>query len=143
MRQLLVAALALAACSNPSSKGGPEAAGSGSAGSGSAAADPWSKPAPPKEPDTPERRQARAEAALERVNKILPEVAKLRALSSERTVPTRYQLPGEFRDFVRREIARELPPERSHNLSEALAHLGFLVKPLDIATVEEQAMTTQ
>src|SRR5262245_57859390 len=108
MRQLLVAALALAACSNPSSKGGQESAGSGSAGSGSAAgsavADPWSKPTPPKESDTPERRQACAERALERVNKILPEVGKLRALSSERTVPTRYQLPGEFRDFVRREI---------------------------------------
>ncbi|MGH9884372.1 MAG: hypothetical protein ACREBE_02515, partial [bacterium] len=28
-------------------------------------------------------------------------------------------------------------------LSAALAHLGFLAKPLDIATVEEQAMTTQ
>jgi hypothetical protein len=73
----------------------------------------------------------------------LPEVAKLRALSSDREVPTRYQLPAEFQAFVRREIARELPPERSHNLSAALAHLGFLVKPLDIATVEEQAMTTQ
>ena len=148
MRQLLVAALALAACSNSSSKGGQESAGSGSAaagsaGSGSAADDPWSKPTPPKEPDTPERRQARAERALERVNKIMPEVAKLRALASKRPVPTRYQLPGEFRDFVRREIARELPPERSHNLSAALAHLGFLARPLDIATVEEQAMTTQ
>jgi hypothetical protein len=150
MRQLLVAALALAACGNQSSKAGPEgsaggsgSAGSGGAGSASATADPWSAPTPPKEPDTPERRQARAERALQRVNKILPEVARLRALSSEREVPTRYQLPGEFRDFVRREIARELPPERSQNLSAALAHLGFLAKPIDIATVEEQAMTTQ
>jgi hypothetical protein len=159
MRQLLVVALALAACREPSRSqeaspgpsGSGAAAGSGSApvgsgsvaGSGSAPADPWNTPTPPRPPDTPERRQARADRALQRVNAILPEVAKLRGLSSAREVPTRYQPAAEFQAFVRREIARELPAERSRDLSAALAHLGFLVKPIDIAAVEEQAMTTQ
>lgn len=150
MRPLLVTALALAACRNasdappgPGAAGsGGRAAGSGSSGAGSAA-DPWSATSAPKPADTPATRQARAERALERVKSILPQVAKLRALTFEREVPTRYQLTSEFQGFVRREIARELPPERSRDLSAALAHLGFLGKPIDIATVEEQAMVTQ
>jgi hypothetical protein len=144
MRQLLVAALALAACrdrpatppSGPGSGGAAKAAGSGSA-----AVDPWSSPAKPA--DTPASRLERAEAALGRVATIKPEVAKLRGLSFDREVPTHYQPTGEFQAFVRREIAKELPPERSRDLSAALAHLGLLPRPIDLAQVEEQAMTTQ
>jgi hypothetical protein len=154
MRQLLAIALVLAACGRSASKPGGEAAGSaaGSAvaaaaaagGSGSAAAvDPWAEATAPRPPDTPELRQRRAEAALGRVSTIEPTVARLRQLSFDRPVPTRYQTPDEFRAYVRREIARELPAQRSHDLTAALAHLGFLAGTADLATVEEQAMTTQ
>ncbi|HEX8111824.1 MAG TPA: hypothetical protein VF516_29030, partial [Kofleriaceae bacterium] len=104
--------------------------------------DPWAAPPPPK-PATTESRQRRAEAALGRVAKIEPEVARLRHLAFERAVPTRYQKSDEFRAFVRREIAKELPAARSRDLTAALAHLGFLARPTDLAGVEEQAMTTQ
>ena len=96
-----------------------------------------------KGPDTPASRQQRAEAALARVARIKPEVAKLRALAFDREVPTKYQPAAEFQAFVHREIARELPPQRSRDLSAALAHIGLLARPVDLAQVEEQAMTTQ
>ncbi|HEY0992372.1 MAG TPA: hypothetical protein VGD80_35210 [Kofleriaceae bacterium] len=152
MRSHLALAVVLVACRNsseaPAQRGaagsaGSAASGSGSAASGSGSADPWAAQAAPRAPDTPETRKARAERALQRVATILPEVAKLRALTYDREVPRKYQLPAEFQAFVRREIARELPGERSRDLSAAFAHLGLLVKPIDIATVEEQAMTTQ
>jgi hypothetical protein len=131
------------ASSGAGSAGSAGSAGGGSAATaGSAAArDPWA--AAPKPPDTPESRQRRAEAALGRVAKIEPEVAVLRHLGFERAVPTRYQKPDEFRAFVRREIAKDLPPARSRDLTQALAHLGFLAHATDLAGVEEQAMTTQ
>jgi hypothetical protein len=162
MRHLLVAALTVAACRNASET--PRAAGSaGSAAAGSAgsrslaggsgsaaapaagsAADPWAtKPAPPRPPDTPETRKRRAEEALGRVATIKPEVAKIRKLAFRRDVPTSYQPAADFQAFVRREIAKELPAARSRNVSAAFAHLGFLATPVDIATVEEQALTTQ
>ena len=146
MRQLFVAALALAACRDTPAPARTPAgsAAVGSAGSGSAAADPWAaKPAPPKPPDTPETRKQRAEAALGRVATIMPTLAKLRELRFDREVPTKYQTTPEFQAFVRREIAKELPPQRSKDLAAAFAHLGLLTKPVDLATVEEQAMVTQ
>src|SRR5262249_12506042 len=125
--------------------GSGSAAGSaGSAASGSAAGsatDPWVARAPT--PDTPETRQQRAEAALGRVASIKPVVAKLRALSFERDVPTKYQSTADFQTFVHGEIAKELPGDRSRDLSAALLHLGFLAKPVDLATVEEHATITQ
>jgi len=152
MRLLWVVAVSLLACCGRSSgpreaagsAGSASASGSASApGSASAAADPWAASTAPRPPDTPEAQQRRAEAALGRVATIEPEVAKLRGLAFERAVPTRYQPPDEFRAFVRREIAKELPAARSRDLTAALAHLGFLTAPDDLATVEEQAMTTQ
>jgi hypothetical protein len=146
MRPLAVIALALAAsCDRSPARPAGSGSSAGSAGSGSAATeprDPWAAPPAPT-PETPESRQRRAEAALGRVAKIEPEVARLRHLAFERAVPTRYQKPDEFRAFVRREIARELPATRSRDLTAALAHLGFLARPTDLAGVEEQAMTTQ
>jgi hypothetical protein len=105
--------------------------------------DPWSASSAPKPPDTPAARRQRAEAALGRVATIEPEVARLRRLAFRRAVPTKYQTAEEFRTFVRREIAKELPGERSRDVSAAYAHLGFLTRAIDIAAVEEQAMTTQ
>jgi hypothetical protein len=158
MRQLLLAAVVLAAaCDNRRTAPSTEATGTGSAagsagaaGSASAAgsgtgsaADPWNAPSAPAEPDTPERRRKRAEAALGRVAKIKPVVEKLRALRFEHDVPTSYQPTADFQAAVRREIAKELPPERSRALSAALAHIGFFPKPIDLAAVQEQAMITQ
>lgn len=148
MRQLLVAALALAACrdtpapaSEPIGSPGSAAASSAAVLSGSAAVDPWA--AKPKPPETPATRKQRAEAALGRVATIMPTLARLRELRFDREVPTRYQTTPEFQAFVRREIAKELPPQRSKDLAAAFAHLGLLAKPIDIAAVEEQAMVTQ
>jgi hypothetical protein len=141
MRPLAVIALALAA-SCDRSPARPGGAGSGSAAGSAGASDPWAAPPAPV-PETAESRQRRAEAALGRVTRIEPEVARLRHLAFERAVPTRYQKPDEFRAFVRREIAKELPAARSRDLTAALAHLGFLARPTDLAAVEEQAMTTQ
>jgi hypothetical protein len=142
----LALALVLPACSrSPASRGqqgSGSAAGSGS-GSAAAAVDPWAEATAPRPPDTPELRQRRAEAALGRVTTIEPAVGRLRQLTFDHPVPTRYQKPDEFRAFVRREIARELPAPRSRDLTAALAHLGFLTRADDLATALEQAMTTQ
>ncbi|HEU4729496.1 MAG TPA: hypothetical protein VFT22_16460 [Kofleriaceae bacterium] len=159
MRQLLAAAaliaLNLAACRDspsqrPAPSGSGAAAGSsgsggsgGSGASGGSAVDPWAAASAPSPPDTPEARKKRAEAALGRVSTIEPEVARLRALAFTRSVPTRYQSAAEFRTFVRDEIAKDLPGGRSRDVSLAFAHLGLLARPVDLATVEEQAMTTQ
>jgi len=140
----LAVVLALAACGrSPAGRGAQGSGGSAGSAAGSAApVDPWAATAP-SPPDTPQARQRRAEAALGRVEKIEPAVAKLRQLAFDHPVPTRYQLADEFRAYVRREIARDLPPERSRDLTAALAHLGLLTSTADLATVEEQAMTTQ
>jgi hypothetical protein len=105
------------------------------------AADPWA--AADAAPDTPETRRKRAEAALGRVAAIKPKLAKLRGLAFDREVPTAYQTGAEFKDYVHRGIVKELPPDKSRDLSAAYAHLGLLAKPVDLAQVEEQAVTTQ
>lgn len=137
--------VALGACGRSGDHHGTgSAAPAGSGGPGSAAiADPWAASSAPRSPDTPQARRSRAEAALGRVAAIEPEVARLRRLAFERAVPTRYQTPDEFRAFVRREITKDLPVARSRDLSAAFAHLGLLARPTDLASVEEQAMTTQ
>lgn len=133
--RFLLAALLLTACQN--SPPSPKAAPAGSA------ADPWAASSKPKPPETPETRKARAEAALGRVASIQPTVAKLRGLSFDHPVPTRYQTTAEFQAFVRKEIAKELPGTRSQDISASYAHLGLLEKPLDLATTEEHALTSQ
>jgi len=143
IRSLVAAALVLAGCRDTPAARPASQGSAGSSGSGSAVVDPWAAKAAPKPPDTPESRRQRAEAALGRVAAIEPEVAKLRGLAFEHDVPTRYQTAAEFQAFVHREIAKELPPARSHNLAVALAHIGLLPKPIELAEVEEQAMTTQ
>jgi hypothetical protein len=119
--------------------------GSGSAGSGSAvASDPWlQKDAGPVAPETPEQRKKRAEAALARVEAIQPKLAKLRGLPFDHPVPTAYQTTDDFKAFLHREIARDLPPEKSQKLSAAYLHIGLLQKPIDLATAYEQTMASQ
>jgi len=147
MRALLVAALAVVGCHDkPAARPAGPVAGSQAAQDAApaeAVADPWDKPAAPKPPDGPEARQRRADAALARVATIGPAVAKLRGLAFLHEVPTRYQQAAEFQAFVHREVTRELPEGRSRELGIALAQLGLMTKPLDLAQVEEQAMITQ
>lgn len=106
-----------------------------------AAVDPWVQPDAAS--DTPEARRKRADAALGRVATIKIQLAKLRSLSFDHELPTAFQSAAEFRAFVHREIAKELPPDQSKDLSAALFHVGLLTKPIDLAEVEEQAATTQ
>lgn len=151
MRQLLLVMLVLAGSCGRSAKPPPaDRTGTGSAdgsdsasGAGSAAGDPWKAGDKPRPADTEEARQKRAEAALGRVATIKPIIEKLRGLTFKQDVPTKYQSTSEFQAFVRREIGKELPPERATNLSAALAHLGFLTRPMDLATTLEHALTSQ
>ena len=105
------------------------------------AADPWS--AKPAEPDTPARRAARADAALGRVAAIMPKLAKLRELDFSHDIPRQYQSTDDFRAFVHREIAHELPVDKAGDESLALFQLGLLTKQENLAQLEEQAFVTQ
>lgn len=107
------------------------------------AADPWAVDAAVKPPETPEQKKQRAEKALARVDAIQPRLAKLRGLAFDHPVPTAYQTTDDFRAFLKRELAKELPPEKSQNLSAAFLHIGLLEKPVDLATAYEQTMATQ
>ncbi len=138
MRKLLAIALAIVGCKSGSdSKPAPTGSATGSG------IDPWAVTPPPKPPDTPEARKARADAAVGRVVAIEPEVAKLRALAFTREVPAQFQAAADFRAFVHREIAKELPARRSRDISDAYTHLGLFAKSVDLAAIEEQAMVTQ
>jgi hypothetical protein len=58
-------------------------------------------------------------------------------------VPTEYQSAEDFRSFLRREIAKDLPPDKAKDQSAAYAHLGLFRKPIDLAQTLEQTMVTQ
>ena len=105
------------------------------------ATDPWATA--PKPADTPETRKARAEAALARVATIKPKIAALRELAFKHDVATGYQTADEFRAYVKAELAKELPPARTAEISAALAHIGLIPTPLDLAQVMEQTLATQ
>jgi hypothetical protein len=105
------------------------------------AADPWAKV--DAAPDTPELRKKRAEAALARVAAIQPKLAKIRGLDFKQPVPTEYQLTDDFRTFLRKEIKKDLPPDKAAAESAAYLHLGLFKKPVDLAEVLEQTMATQ
>src|ERR1700733_996543 len=110
--RLLVLLLAVAACDRTTSP--PATKGS---------ADPWL--AKPTAPDTPERRKARADAALGRVAGIMPKLAKLRQLDFKHDIPREVQSTDDFRTFVHQEIARELPADKAADESQALFDLGL------------------
>jgi hypothetical protein len=143
-RALLLVAL-LVACRESRTPEKTPTTGSGSSGSGSAVAtDPWqAKDAAPVPPETPEQRKERAEKALARVDAIQPKLAKLRGLPFDHPVPTAYQTTDDFRAFLKRELTKELPPEKSAKLSAAYLHVGLMQKPVDLATAYEQTMASQ
>jgi hypothetical protein len=128
--KMVVAMVAVAACS----KASPPPATKGSA-------DPWL--AKPTAPDTPERRKARADAALGRVAGIMPKLAKLRQLDFIHDIPRELQSTDDFRTFVHHEIANELPADKAADESQALFDLGLLLKPANLAELEEHAFVTQ
>src|SRR5690606_20847653 len=78
-----------------------------------------------------------------RVDAIQPRLATLRGLEFDKPVPTAYQTTYGFRAFLKRELAKELPPEKSQKLSSAFLHIGLLDKPIDLATAYEQTMASQ
>ena len=134
MRTYLAILLALAACRErhePAPKAPVASAGSGS--------DPWV--VPDAAPDTPERRKARADAAIARVNEILPKLSKLRELSLEKPIPAEYQSNADFRAFVHREVEKEKTKDK--DVSDALLQIGLITDPVDLAKAEEQAFATQ
>ena len=131
----LTLVVSLVGCRESRRPADKQAAGSGSAKAGSsAAADPWQAiDAQPAPPETPEMRKQRAEKALARVDAIQPRLAKLRGLPFDHPVPTAYQTTDDFRAFLKRELAKELPPEKSQKISAAYLHLGLLKEPIDLA----------
>ncbi len=85
----------------------------------------------------------RVEAALARVAKIQPRLAKVRELPVKQPIPTARQSSDEFSKFLKSEIARDLPEAKSAKLSAAYLHLGLLAKRADLATALEQTMASQ
>ena len=108
-----------------------------------ASADPWTKtPAPPKAP-TAEERQAKIEAALARVATIQPKLVEMRGIKLDAPVPAAHQTTDDFRAFVQRELAKELPADKAAKVASALHHIGLYTKPIDLLKVLEQTMTSQ
>ena len=70
-------------------------------------------------------------------------VSALRGLPFRVAVPSTPQSRDQFRQFVREDLSRELGPQKNAALSKALAHTGFLPRPLDFAATMEEAETTQ
>ena len=73
----------------------------------------------------------------------MPKLAKLRELDFIHDIPREYQSTDDFRRFVHKEIATELPADKAGDTSEALLRLGLLDKPANLAQLEEQAFVTQ
>ncbi len=132
--------LAGAAGSAAGGSAGSNIAGAGGSG---VAGDPWNKAAAPVQPDTPEQRKARAQAALSRVEGIMPKLAKVRDLTFEHPVPTEYQTTDDFRKYLQDDIKKELPPDKAKGEAEAFLQMGLFQKPIDLAAVLEQTMATQ
>ena len=103
--------------------------------------DPWA--GKPAQADTPETRKQRAEAAIARVATIKPKIAALRDLAFKHDVATAYQTTDEFRAYVKGELVKDLPPARAGEISAALAHIGMIPKPVDLAAVLENTLATQ
>ena len=151
MRSWIAVVLFAVACRGTSKpktepQGSATATGSGSAvatGSGSAAgsADPWQQP--DSKPATPEEKKKRAEAAIARVSTVQPKLAEVRQLKLDKTVPAELQSTDDFRKFVLGELAKELPKEKADKMAAAQLHVGLFMKPVDLAKVVEQTITSQ
>jgi hypothetical protein len=90
-----------------------------------------------------EERRARAAAALARIPEIKDGLAKLRKLSFKIDVPAQLQETKDFREYVHRELDKELPPARAEAMSIALTQLGLLATPVDLRKTFEDALVGQ
>jgi hypothetical protein len=120
--------LALANCGGPRADGGVHATTAAAQGSRALA--------------VPSIATEDAATAAE-IARIQAAVASLRGLPFRAAVPSTPQSRDEFRQFVREDLAHELGPDKNAALSKALAHTGFLPRPLDFAATLEEAETTQ
>jgi len=71
------------------------------------------------------------------------ELSALRGLSFTRPVPFSSQTRAQFREKVRGELTRELPPVKAAGLSRAYAALGFVPAEFDLARALEEAVTSE
>ncbi len=144
MRSWIAIVFALTACrggSKPAEKTATK--GSTADARGSAAADPWGAETPKPTAPTPDQRKQQIAAALARVPAILRTLAALRGLPMDTLVPAEHQTADDFRAFVRRDLARELPAAKAEQMQAALLHIGLYTKPIDLVKTLEQTMTSQ
>ena len=97
---------------------------------------------PPTPPAPKKSREELAQAAVARVPAITTEVARLRGLDAK-PVPAAYQKTEDFKTFLRAQLALELPPEKSGDISRALFAVGLLKEKIDLGAVVEAAMLSQ
>ncbi|MBP9204064.1 MAG: hypothetical protein KBG28_08890 [Kofleriaceae bacterium] len=103
-------------------------------------AEPAPRPAPV---DPAARRAADAAAALARLPEVQAKLAVLRQLAFKRPVPAAAQSVADFRKHIEAELPRELPPALAAATSTALAQLGVLRAPIDLAGAITDALATQ
>jgi hypothetical protein len=138
-----LAALVLAACASATPRQ-PRAADTGApVVPPPAAAPPAARPAAPDDAEAEGVRRARAEEALKRTPTIETGLAKLRAQSFKSAVTAEYQTAAAFREFVKAEVARELPPEKAEAMTLAFHHVGLLPEKIDLGETIADALVTQ
>ena len=86
---------------------------------------------------------SRVAAALARVPVIAQTVAEIRQLALKRPIPAAVQSQDDFRAFLDKEVAKEMPPEKSAASVRALVRLGFLKQSIDLNKTVEDAMLSQ
>jgi hypothetical protein len=142
--RILVCCLAAFAFACPSSPSEPAPGRPGDTPAATAPAKTQAAAAPTKSPAELEaERKARAETALARVPAIKQKLAEVRGLAFKSDVPALYQTSDDFRAFVKKEIARELPPERAAKMVEAFVQLGLLEQAVDLPKTLEDSLVSQ
>lgn len=106
-----------------------------------ATADPVDEPKPAR-PVKPTAEQL-MERTLARAVEIQGEVARLRELAFKKVVPAERQERDAFAKVVKRELTKELPPDESAKLSQALFHTGFVADKVDLGEAMALAVTSQ
>ena len=86
---------------------------------------------------------AAAQPAPPWLREIQAEVETLRERPFLRAVPYAAQTRDSFHDYVRGELAHELPAQKSADESRALVALGFVPEGFQLRDAMEQAMVTQ
>ena len=101
---------------------------------------------PPAKPAVDPRvaaHEAKVAAALARVPKIAERVSQIRKLPLKHPVPASIQGQEDFKTFLAKEIAKDLPAAKSANSVKALVRLGFLKESINLAQTVEDAMLSQ